>query len=260
MLCYYVNGGTPLLGVADFSATLTHTAHNPYHLEQTDAVLSYGQGDFSLRVPEFSVAKGEVVAVVGRVGSGERGCLVPCKPAGHPCNSPRCCCCAGCRLPYNPGNAFCPLRFPPTGKSSVLQALLSKMQAERGSVSVGGLTAYVPQVRDLKPPTRACTELVADVTLTPCSDSLPPPCAHNPLLSLLGFRACRCITFEPCTVSLPPVPTIHILQSPWVQNLSLRDNITFGLPFDAARYAAVVHACALELDLKILPNGESAYN
>lgn len=48
----------------------------------------------------------------------------------------------------------------------------------------------------------------------------------------------------------------YVPQSPWVQNLSLRDNILFGLPYDEARYRAVVHACALELDLKILPKGE----
>jgi hypothetical protein len=47
----------------------------------------------------------------------------------------------------------------------------------------------------------------------------------------------------------------YVPQSPWVQNLSLRDNILFGMPFDQEKYKAVVHACALELDLKILPNG-----
>ncbi|KIY99894.1 ABC transporter, multidrug resistance associated protein [Monoraphidium neglectum] len=103
--------------------------------------------DFVLKVPRFDVAKGEVVAIVGRVGS---------------------------------------------GKSSVLQALLSKMTATRGTVHVGGgVTAYVPQ-------------------------------------------------------------------SPWVQNLTLRENILFGLPYDEARYKRVIHACALELDLKILPNGDQS--
>ena len=47
----------------------------------------------------------------------------------------------------------------------------------------------------------------------------------------------------------------YVPQSPWVQNLSLRDNILFGLPYDEAKYRGVVHACALELDLKILPKG-----
>ncbi len=47
-----------------------------------------------------------------------------------------------------------------------------------------------------------------------------------------------------------------IAQAPWVQNLSLRDNILFGLPFDEAKYRAVISACALELDLQILPNGQ----
>jgi len=49
----------------------------------------------------------------------------------------------------------------------------------------------------------------------------------------------------------------YVPQSPWVQNLSLRENILFGLPFDEEKYQKVIHAAALELDLKILPKGES---
>ena len=37
---------------------------------------------------------------------------------------------------------------------------------------------------------------------------------------------------------------------------TLRDNILFDRPYDAARYAAVLRACALEPDLKILPGGD----
>lgn len=75
------------------------------------------------------------------------------------------------------------------GKSSILQAILSKMIVQEGRVNIGGTIAYVPQ-------------------------------------------------------------------TPWVQNLSLRDNILFGMPYDEQKYKAVIHACALELDLKILPNGK----
>jgi hypothetical protein len=50
---------------------------------QDDAVLNHpaAPADFKLRVPKFSVKAGEVVAVVGRVGSGARGhqlCVAPC--------------------------------------------------------------------------------------------------------------------------------------------------------------------------------------
>ncbi|KAF8071336.1 abcC3 [Scenedesmus sp. PABB004] len=111
------------------------------------AKLHYDRPDeFTLSVPEFEVKPGEVVAVVGRVGS---------------------------------------------GKSSVLQAILNKMTVAEGSVAVGGRIAYVPQTA-------------------------------------------------------------------WVQNLSLRDNILFGMPHDVAKYAAVIHACALELDLQILPHGDAS--
>lgn len=111
-----------------------------------DAVLTHsGKTDeFKLQVPKFEVKPGEVVAIVGRVGS---------------------------------------------GKSSVFQAILQNMQLQSGLVQVGGTVSYVPQ-------------------------------------------------------------------TPWVQNLSLKENILFGLPFDEEKYKQVIHACALELDLQILPQGD----
>ncbi|KAF0696712.1 Aste57867_12566 [Aphanomyces stellatus] len=41
-------------------------------------------------------------------------------------------------------------------------------------------------------------------------------------------------------------------QEPWVQQLSIRDNILFGRPYDPVRYNAVVEACALTEDLNQL--------
>ena len=49
------------------------------------------------------------------------------------------------------------------------------------------------------------------------------------------------------------------LQTAWVQNLSIRDNITFGLDFDEAKYRRVIQACALEMDLEILPLGDGSF-
>jgi ABC-type multidrug transport system fused ATPase/permease subunit len=37
----------------------------------------------------------------------------------------------------------------------------------------------------------------------------------------------------------------YATQQPWTQNRSVQDNITFGLPFDAAWYRLVLKACAL---------------
>ncbi|KDO26479.1 hypothetical protein SPRG_08282 [Saprolegnia parasitica CBS 223.65] len=45
-------------------------------------------------------------------------------------------------------------------------------------------------------------------------------------------------------------------QEPWVQHMSLRDNILFGRPFDAARYAAVVDACGLVADFEQMKFGD----
>ncbi|AEO64822.1 uncharacterized protein THITE_2142625 [Thermothielavioides terrestris NRRL 8126] len=46
-------------------------------------------------------------------------------------------------------------------------------------------------------------------------------------------------------------------QVPWIQNATIRDNITFGQEFDEQRYEAVVEACSLSHDLKVLPHGSA---
>lgn len=48
----------------------------------------------------------------------------------------------------------------------------------------------------------------------------------------------------------------YVPQFAWLQNLTLRENIIFGYPFDQTRYEAVVKACALEPDFAILREGD----
>jgi ATP-binding cassette subfamily C (CFTR/MRP) protein 1 len=45
-------------------------------------------------------------------------------------------------------------------------------------------------------------------------------------------------------------------QVPWLQQTSIKNNIICCEPWDAARYRAVLHACALELDLKNMILGD----
>jgi ABC-type multidrug transport system fused ATPase/permease subunit len=47
-----------------------------------------------------------------------------------------------------------------------------------------------------------------------------------------------------------------VAQIPWIENATIRDNILWGLPHHPLRYQKVLHACALEKDLEILPDGE----
>ena len=47
-----------------------------------------------------------------------------------------------------------------------------------------------------------------------------------------------------------------VAQIPWIENASIKDNILFGLPFDAGRYRSVLSVCALQKDLEMLPDGE----
>ena len=37
-----------------------------------------------------------------------------------------------------------------------------------------------------------------------------------------------------------------VSQESWIQHATVRDNILFGLPYDANKYNTVIYACALE--------------
>ncbi|KAH6845193.1 hypothetical protein B0I37DRAFT_311932 [Chaetomium sp. MPI-CAGE-AT-0009] len=77
------------------------------------------------------------------------------------------------------------------------------------------------------------------------------------------------------TIHLPPVPefddsaeyipeeewvipqlTGFVSQTPWVEGGTVKENITFGLPFVEGRYRKVLTACALEKDIELLVDGD----
>ena len=51
----------------------------------------------------------------------------------------------------------------------------------------------------------------------------------------------------------------YVPQTPWTALGTVRDNILFGKPYDEAFYRKVVHACALEPDLKIMTDGDQTW-
>ncbi|KAI0514816.1 ABC transporter [Xylaria bambusicola] len=55
---------------------------------------------------------------------------------------------------------------------------------------------------------------------------------------------------------LPNEMVGYCAQSPWLQNMSIRDNILFNFPYDPIRYKKVVDACALTLDLASFSHGD----
>nr|CAD7573697.1 unnamed protein product [Timema californicum] len=48
----------------------------------------------------------------------------------------------------------------------------------------------------------------------------------------------------------------YVPQQAWIQNCTLRDNITFGKSMDHSTYMRVIEACALKPDLEMLPAGD----
>ncbi|KIS68280.1 putative bile acid-exporting ATPase [Mycosarcoma maydis] len=87
------------------------------------------------------------------------------------------------------------------------------------------------------------------------------------LLSLLGeTRQLSGRTFMPCPVARATAPidratglsesVAYCSQSPWLLGTTLKENVLFGSRYDERRYRAVVKACALEPDLKMLEYGD----
>ncbi len=48
----------------------------------------------------------------------------------------------------------------------------------------------------------------------------------------------------------------YAAQTPWLQHLTIRENILFGLPMDDKRYDEVIECCALRPDLDIFEDGD----
>jgi ABC-type multidrug transport system fused ATPase/permease subunit len=48
----------------------------------------------------------------------------------------------------------------------------------------------------------------------------------------------------------------YVPQEAWLLNMSLRDNILFGSPFDVKKYNRVIRVCALDKDLAMMENGD----
>eukprot|EP00038_Savillea_parva_P006855 m.166314 g.166314 ORF g.166314 m.166314 type:complete len:1436 (+) comp12676_c0_seq1:372-4679(+) len=48
----------------------------------------------------------------------------------------------------------------------------------------------------------------------------------------------------------------YAAQSPWIQNLTVRDNVLFGRLYDPVRYQAALHAACLVSDCALLPSGD----
>ncbi|KAL8297290.1 hypothetical protein RB600_002325 [Gaeumannomyces tritici] len=52
-----------------------------------------------------------------------------------------------------------------------------------------------------------------------------------------------------------PSSAVYASQTPWLMNMTIKDNIVFYADFDHARYNRIVTACCLDDDLMVLPKG-----
>ncbi|KAG3119812.1 ABC transporter C family member 10 [Phytophthora idaei] len=72
------------------------------------------------------------------------------------------------------------------------------------------------------------------------------------LTGFLGDVAC----VKGCVYLSPNYKVAYCSEQPWLQTLSIRDNVLFGYPFDEAKYYRVLDACCLLEDLESLPDGD----
>lgn len=52
-----------------------------------------------------------------------------------------------------------------------------------------------------------------------------------------------------------PTAICFVSQTPWIENATIKNNVLFGLPYDAVRYEEVLQACALSQDLSLFDDG-----
>ena len=57
-------------------------------------------------------------------------------------------------------------------------------------------------------------------------------------------------------VHRPNTPVAYCTQTPWLQSMSIRENILFNLPYDPVRYRKTLEACALLPDLASFEHGD----
>ncbi|PLB52306.1 P-loop containing nucleoside triphosphate hydrolase protein [Aspergillus steynii IBT 23096] len=60
-----------------------------------------------------------------------------------------------------------------------------------------------------------------------------------------------------CNGWIVPTAVAYVGQVPWIENASVKDIVLYGLPYDRQRYAQVLHACALDQDIEMLPDGDA---
>ncbi|EFY84790.1 ABC bile acid transporter [Metarhizium acridum CQMa 102] len=70
-----------------------------------------------------------------------------------------------------------------------------------------------------------------------------------------GFIYAPCSDGQAATVPTSS-PVAIVSQPTWLERTSLKENILFGCSYDSARYSDVIKACALEKDIRNLPNAD----
>lgn len=51
-------------------------------------------------------------------------------------------------------------------------------------------------------------------------------------------------------IHFPASPIVYVPQQAWLENVTFRDNILFGEPFDDDRYWSIVDSCCLTKDFE----------
>lgn len=82
----------------------------------------------------------------------------------------------------------------------------------------------------------------------------PVGCGKSTLLkAILGE-----ITVSNGIIEVASLDIAYCDQTPWIINGTLRDNVIAFSSFESKWYNTVIHACALDVDIAYLPDGDSS--
>ncbi|KAI9004539.1 multi drug resistance-associated protein MRP [Hyaloraphidium curvatum] len=164
-----------------------------------------------------------------------------------------------------------PLVVFPMIINDLIQAIVSVRRVE----AYLGCQELDPKSVTQLPSSSAKAVVISDATLSwvpppapPTLDSLSVELDRNSLAAITGRVGSGKSTLLSsllgevplCSGSVAvssPGGMAYVPQHPYIFSGTVKDNILFGLPFDADRYAAVLRACALEADLARLPSGDA---
>ncbi|ORY53612.1 P-loop containing nucleoside triphosphate hydrolase protein [Rhizoclosmatium globosum] len=134
----------------------------------------------------------------------------------------------------------------------------SQNDANQTVVAPEFIPADAVPLKDLAPATTSRTAILEDINLSLKKGSITAVvgAVGSGKSSLLNAILGEMNAYAGTQVAVRPPKIAFCTQQPYILSGTVRDNVTFGLPYDAAQFKKVIEVCAMDRDLEIFGNGE----